>query len=341
MEQKRPVTMRDVAKKAGVSVATVSRVLNSSGFVSEKLDKKVWAAVEALDYRPNALARGLKTQSTNTIGVVVSNIMNPFFTAMVRGIEDKANRFGYNIILCNTDDSEEKQERYLSVLQERRVDGIILAPAPGTRKDLPRKLRRIIGNTPTVFVDRTVEDIDSCSVSVDNVGGSALAVTHLLNLGHRRIGMITGPMNTLPGQERLEGYRQALTNYGVPIDPALIKTSPFRQEPAFERTVELVTMENRPTALFVANNLMAMGALKALQEMRISVPKELSFVAFDDPEWAQVSSPPLTTVSQPTYELGTNAMDLLERHMRQETSPNCEMILECELVVRGSCQKCG
>ena len=335
--RERSATTKDVAKAAGVSVATVSRVLNNSGYVGPELTERVWDAVRRLDYRPNTLARGLKTNKTSTVGIVISNIMNPFFTAVVRGIEDRANEEGLTVILCNTDENPDKQEEYLSVLIEKQVDGLLISPVPAHDRHLPVGLANHLTRIPIVFVDRRSRDLDGSVVLVDNIQGAYCAVEHLIALGHERIGIVTGPLNLTTGSDRLEGYRLALADHGIGYDERLSRIADFKLEQAEAKTMELLSQSVAPTALFVANNLMTIGALRAIRKKGLSIPNDIALVTFDDPEWAEFIHPALTAVAQPTYELGLCAMGLLAKEIENPSIEKQEVVLGCELVVRESC----
>lgn len=334
------VTIGDVARKAGVSVATVSRVINETAYVSPELADAVWEAIRELRYRRDALARGLKTRTSGTIGVIVSNILNPFYTALVRGIEDTASELGFNMVLCNTDENPGKMLNYLRVLHEHRMDGIVLASAPETTAQGRTELKSVASHVPVVLVDRRSSLIDASTVLVDNVSGARDAVAHLIELGHERIGIVTGPSETTTGRDRLAGYRLAHEEYNIPIDENLIRSTEFTTLPAQKATRELLMTHPRPTALFMGNNLMTIGALRSIRQLGLKITEDISIVGFDDPEWSEIISPTLTAVAQPTYELGVSAMTLLHRHMQGDQDVPRELVLSCSLVVRDSTGPC-
>jgi DNA-binding LacI/PurR family transcriptional regulator len=326
--------MKDVARQAGVSTATVSRVLNDQPNVKLEVRAKVLEAIEALKYRPSRVARRLRTNSTHVIGLIISDIQNLFFTSVTRGIEDVASRNGYSLILCNTDEDLDRERVYLEVMHDENVAGIILASASETGHD-PELYNSHI---PIVALDRLIKDVPLDTVLVDNVGGAKTAVTHLLSIGHRRIGLITGPQHLTTGRERQEGYEQALKEFGLAIDPALIRRADFRQvAESRQQALELLTLPQRPTALFTANTMITLGALTAIQELGLRIPDDIAIAAFDDIPWATLLNPPLTAVPQPTYALGKTAGEMLLARIADPDRPPAQIRLELQLVVRESC----
>jgi LacI family transcriptional regulator len=329
------VTIKDVAREAKVSVGTASQALRQSPAVREETRRRVMAVARKLRYQPSALARGLVTRRTHTVGLLISDIANPFFIRAVRAVEDAAQENGYNVILCNTDEDPAKETQYLRVLMEKRVDGIILATTAGS---LPAvrdvRWRRI----PLVLFDRELPGLAVDTVKVDSVLGGRLATEYLLSLGHRRIAVIHGPLVRSTGVERLEGYRRALHAAGIPSDPALIREGNFKQDSGRALARDLLSLRPSPTALFCTNNLMTVGALQTLGEQGVRIPQELSLVGYDDMEWWTLTHPPLTTVGQPVYELGREAMRcLLERIASPGRRRAQRVILKPELIRRASC----
>lgn len=331
----KPVTIRDVARVAGVSQSTVSRALNASGYVSDRTRRKVLETARALGFRPNFLARSLKRKATRTLGLVIPDITNPFFPAIVRGVEDTAVRAGYSVVLTNTDNEPERERNALAQLREKWVDGLIVVP----QADAAPHLRALAAaGVPLVVIDRIPAGLDVDAVRSDNLRGAYLAVRHLLALGHRRIAHIRGPESSSTGRERQQGYRQALEEAGVPCDPALVVDGDFRFKGGLRAASLLLDRRSRPTAIFAANDLMAMGALHAAAAAGIAVPAELAVVGFDDIMPAALVSPPLTTVAQATYRLGARAAELLiDRLEGRWSGPGRQVILEPELVIRSSC----
>jgi LacI family transcriptional regulator len=326
--------MRDVATQAGVSTATVSRVLNGHPNVAPEVRAKVLAVIETLHYRPSNLARGLRTKNIPVIGLIISDIQNLFFTTVTRGIEDVASRNGYSLILCNTDEEINRERAYLEVMHSQNVAGIILVSASETGHD-PELYG---GRIPIVALDRMVRDLPLDHVMVDNVGGAKSAVSHLLSLGHRRIGLITSQQQLTTGRERQEGYELALTEFGVPIDPALIRRADFRRvEDSRRQALDLVSQPNPPTALFTANTMVTLGTLTALQERGLRIPDDIAIAAFDDIPFGTLLNPPLTAVRQPMYELGTTAAEVLLARIADPLRPPTQIRLKLELLIRESC----
>ena len=332
-------TLKDVAKEAGVSVAIASRVLGNYGYFSEETKYKVLRAVDKLDYKPDAIARGLKIRKTKAIGVVISDVLSFFFTTLVRGVEDAASQSGYSVILCNSDEDPAKEREYLSVLYERSVDGLIISPSTGNHSYI-KKLAR--GGMPLVLVDRRIRGLEVPSITVDNEAGSYEAVSYLIGLGHRRTGIITGLRRVMTSKERLAGYKRALEENGLPLGEDLIKEGDYRKEKAQKVTQEFLRMKNPPTALFVCNEPMTSGALLALRENKVKIPQEMAVIGFDDLAWAPLAGPPLTTVSQPSYSMGSLACQTLLKEIREtprDRTPPEDIILKTRLILRESSGK--
>lgn len=327
-------TIKDVAARANVSTATVSRVLSGLEGVKPDLQDRVHQAVRELGYYPNRVARNLRVRTTRLIGLVISDIQNPFFTSVVRGIEDVLQRADYTLLLGNTDEKLEREQLYLTTLRAEGVAGIILAPT-GKRVDnysmlLPTQL-------PVVTIDRAPSGLSADSVIVNNSAGSRAAVLHMIEHGHRRIGCISGPPNLSTAEERRNGYEQALCEHGIPLDDVLIQYADFRQSGGYAAMQALLALDERPSAVFVANNLMTLGALQALHERDLQIPSDVAIVGFDDMSWATSLQPPLTAVAQPTYQLGTTAAHLLLARLNEPQRPVQHVVLETELMIRASC----
>lgn len=330
------INIRLVAKKANVSQTTVSRVFNNSLLVKQSTAQHVRCVMEELGYHPNELARGLRSNETRTIGVVVSNVLNPFFTSVVRGIEDEANKANYHIMLCNTDEQAEKERQYIQALSSKRVDGLVLA-STGVTEDYST----LTGGKPIVFVDRRPEGKNKGkfdTVLVQNREGSFEAVMRLINAGFRRIGIISGQNISTTGCQRLYGYEQALKAAGLPINKKLIKFDNFLGHTSYQNTIELIK-EEKCDAIFAANNMILLGVLKALTELHIKVPEDLGLSAFDDLEWMQYCQPQITAVRQPTYEIGTTAVSLLLERIAGLKEPAKEILLPVELILRESSER--
>lgn len=327
-------SIQDVAKRAGVSISTVSRVLNGTARVNAEVAARVLAAVEALQYRPSHAARTLRANRSTIIGLLISNIQNPFFTALVRGVEDVAQRNGYSIILCNSDEDPQKERQYAEVLCAEQVAGAIVAPTREHTRNLRLFSERHI---PVVAIDRRVDNTDTDAVLLDNVRGAREGVTHLLTNGYRRIGLITGPGNTTTGRERRDGYRQALHDAGLTANVALERYGTFKEDSGRRLAAELLDLHPRVDALFVANNLMTLGALETLNERQLRMPDDVAMVGFDEMPWAHLSAISLTTVNQPVYEIGsTAALRLFQRLQSPAVFTRQEILLAPTLCIRNS-----
>lgn len=325
-------TIKEVAKEAGVSVATVSRALNRTDRVSPEVRERVVAAAESLSYRPNAVARSLRSQNTRTLGLVIPNIKNPFFTQMARTVEDAARERGYSLVFGNTDESPEREADYLNVLLEKRVDGIIVSPAWAATPQLEEMLE---DGMPVVFLDRFVRGIEAPVVRADGRRAVDDLVEHLVGLGHEKLAIISGPAETVPGRERLDAFLGGAEKRNVPVDEEYVKVGNFRRESGLRAMRELLELDEPPTAVFAANNLMALGALQTLKRTGIRIPEEISFASFDDVSWFELVEPPITAIAQPVAELGAAAAGMLPKLV--EGGKVESVILEAELVVRGSC----
>ncbi len=325
--------MRDVAERAGVSITTVSHVVNETRPVSDELRGRVLAAIQELGYQPNTLARSLRRGKTHTIGMIIPDNANPFFAEVSRGVEDTSFEHGYSVILCNSDGDLDKELLYTSVLAEKRVDGIIFVAA-GVSTEHIRDLQA--QRIPLVVVDRDIPDVAVDSVLTDNARGGELATRHLLELGHRRIGCITGPSDVTPSADRVTGYRRVLEAFGVPVDERLIVKGDFRCESGYRTTHSLLAMGNPPTAIFACNDMMAIGVICEALELGLRVPGEVSVVGFDDVRLASFTNPPLTTVAQPKYEMGTVATRLLIERMHDLDMPARRRVFDVSILVRQS-----
>ena len=326
-------TLKDVANHAGVSRATVSRVLNNNPTVAEDLRLRVAAAIKDLGYQPNRAARRLRASSSDVLGLIISDIENPFFTSVVRGVEDSAYAYQMSVVLCNTDEDPEKQRMYLRVMQAEHVAGLIISPT-NVNEDFTELEQAGI---PVILLDRRTDPYETDAVTIDNVAGAYLAVKHLIDLGHERIGMIGGSAHLTTGRERYEGYRKALNAAGIKVDEKLIRVGDFKIDSGYNLMRELITSPQPPSAVFAANNLMTLGALRALRELNVRVPEDIALIGFDDMPWASELCPPLTTISQPTYELGQETVQLLWRRLQNPNAPVRTVTLQPRLVIRESC----
>lgn len=326
-------TMRDVAERAGVSVTTVSHVINDTRPVSDELRRRVLASMANLGYQPNRLARSLRRGQTHTIGMIIPDSANPFFAEMARGVEDTSFENGYSVILCNSDGDLNKELLYTNVLTEKRVDGILFVAA-GLSTDRIRDLQT--QRTPLVVVDRDLPDAAVDSVLTDNAQGGWLAARHLIDLGHRRIACITGPSDVTPSAERVTGYRQAMKKAGIPVDESLVVKGDFQYDSAYRASIQLLQIKDPPTAIFACNDLMAVAVMSAALAEGRQVPGDLSVVGFDDVRLAAFANPPLTTIAQPKYEMGVVAATMLLERMRDLEMPAHRRVFETNLVTRRS-----
>lgn len=327
------IKIKDVARAAGVSPATVSRVLNGTGRVSLDRAERVRAVVARLGYQPFSPARALRRQATDVWAVIVADIENPFFTLIVRGIEDGAHKRGFRVMLCNSDEDLEKEAAYIDVALAERMGGVVIAVASAQKSRLAPLLER---GVPVVAIDRRPAGHDVDCVLVDNKLGAAQATAHLLAAGARRIACITGPRRVSTANERLAGYEEALRAAGQGVDPKLVIREDFRPRGGYDAIQRLCGGAGRPDAVFVANNLMTVGALRALRDLGLRVPEDVRVVGFDDAPWAALVQPPLTVVSQPAYEIGRIAADLLFEKREDPGREPREVLLVPELIVRES-----
>jgi LacI family transcriptional regulator len=304
------VTIRDVASKAGVSAMTVSRVINESPRVSDDTRRRVEAAIADLGYVPNRLARGLIRQKTGALGVIVPDVANPFFTLVVRGVEEVAWRAGYHVILCNTQGDLERERGYLEDMLAFQVEGLLIAPAGDRSRPHLRLLTR--NNVPFVLIDRSIAGFEADLVQGDSVGGARRLIEHLIGLGHRRIGMMTETSEVSTARDRLQGYREALAGAGIEFRPELVAiSSAIDPRVAHDATLRLLDLPDRPTAIFAVNNIAVVGVVEAARERRLEIPDDLALVCFDDIEHASRVYPFLTVMAQPAETFGTIATQLV------------------------------
>jgi DNA-binding LacI/PurR family transcriptional regulator len=305
-----------------------------TGRVSDALREQVLRAANELDYRPNRVARNLRVRATRTVGVVIPDIVNPFFTAMVRGIEDALQAADYTLLLGNSDGRAERERLYLDTLRAEGVAGILFVPS-NNRPDAYVNLGR--AGIPLVAIDRSPVGLDVDLVTVTNEEGAHAAVAHLCGHGWRRIGMVGGPSHLNVARERERGYERALGEAGMPVDPDLVRRADFKEQGGYDAMRSLLDLADRPTAVFVANNLMAMGALHAIGDAGLRIPQDLGIVCFDDVPWGAWLLPPLTVVAQPAFELGSSAARILLDRLRDPNCPVRKVVLPTRLLVRASC----
>lgn len=341
-QEERPLTLQDVAKRVDLSVATVGRALGGYGRVSTATRERVLQAAREMNYHPNAVARGMKEQRTRIIGLIVGNIRNAFFSTIVRAVEDTVSRHGFNVIVCNTDEDPKKELAHAKVLYERRVDGLVVAPTGSDDAKTVEEIGLYYGKQiPTVFVDRFMEGVDAPGVYSNNLEGGYEATRHLLALGHRRIGVIVGKRTLTTMADRIRGYHRALAESGIELDEALIvdaaEDADVGVQGGHAATQRLLRLRERPSALLAMNNLLVIGVLRALREVELRVPQDLSILTWDDFELASYLTPQLTVMDQPTYSMGALAAERLMSSLIEGGRPErLEVLLKPRLIVRES-----
>ncbi|RYF44041.1 MAG: LacI family transcriptional regulator [Comamonadaceae bacterium] len=331
-------TIHDVARLASVSVATVSNALNAARPVAPATRARVLKAAQALGYTPHAAARSMRGRGSGLIGLIVADITNPFFTSLVQSVERAANAHGYAVLLCNSDEDHEREEKHLQLLRTQRVDGIILAATGQASQGRASALGQL--RAPVVLVDRGLPEFGLDAVILDNRRAALEATRHILGFGHRRVAILAGPSTVSTGADRLAGYREALLEAGVPYDARWVHDAGFREDRACDAASDMLSQRDRPTAIFAANNLIAIGVMRAIADRRLRCPEDVSVVSIDDFAWANAFRPRLTTVAQPVAAMGEAAVRLLMGRIAGETpaEPRLEVMAPM-LVVRDSCSK--
>lgn len=330
-------TIYDVAQLAGVAPATVSRLLNQSGYVSEQARQRIEQAVAELHYVPNTLARSLHFKATHTLGLLLPDIINPMWTSVARGAEDAAQKEGFNVILCNTDSDVRKQDEYVEVLLQKQVDGLMFVPFsnPLDLRPIQRIQRQ---NTPLVILDYYVPELGIDTVLVENEKGAHALTQLVIELGHERIALLSGVQGHYTAEERKKGYLRALREAGLPIDERLVLHGAYVEQGGYEMVRQALAVTPGPTALVAGNNVIAVGALRALRERGLRVPEDLGLVCFDDIPMASAIDPFLTVAAQPCYELGKKAIELLIARIRSQEGDNPRLVsLPVEIIRRRSC----
>jgi LacI family transcriptional regulator len=329
-----PSTIKDVAERARVSTATVSRVISGSGRVSKRLEQRVRNAILTLDYRPNQVARRLRKRNTQIVGVVISDIQNPFFAALVEGIDSILKQNDYLLLLGSSSENPQREQQHLRTFLSEVVSGIIFATT-GEDTDIYSRIQQ--EGIPLVAVDRKPGDFEVDSVQVANEAAASQAIDHLVAEGHQRIGLIAGPSQLSTAMQRLAGYRCGLQAAGLPIDPDLIQGGDFRQPSGYQAMRRLLELPRPPSAVLVSNNLMTLGALQMIHERGLHIPQEIALIGFDDMPWASSLRPALTVIAQPVYEMGVLAAQLLLARIQEPHKRIEQIVLDTELIVRASC----
>jgi len=334
---KKKSTIYDVAKIAGVSPSTVSRVMNTPEIVAEDTRQKVINAVKGLSYIPNMMAASMPRRRTNYIGLIIPDITNIFFSNLVRGVQDICEKHGYSVLVVNSDDSQEKEGRYLKLLYSRRVDGVILTVAGYREEEFPEEELSLLKKMNIVLIDREINGMTTPIVKVNNFAGAYSAVKYLLTMGHRKIMYLAGIEGTKTNQEREKGYLAALKEVHINWKKELV--ADFRLDTAYQKIIhhwpQLKNLVELPTAIFAANDLMAIGALKAFAQLKVRVPEDISIIGFDNIPFSDCTYPPLTTIAQPTYQMGQKAVETLLKVIdRKKIKKSVEF--ETELIERDS-----
>jgi DNA-binding LacI/PurR family transcriptional regulator len=335
-------TLDDVAKRAGTSVATAGRALGGYGKVAAATRERVLKAARQLRYRPNALARSMKQRSSLTIGVIVGNVCNPFFSVILRAVEDTIGGHGYQVIICNTDESIERELAHARALLEHRVDGIILSPTTGENGETSAAAREIYASgIPLVFIDRAVKGMKVPTVVSDNLSGAQEATTHLIEHGHRRIGIIVGRRTLDTMSERVEGYRRALSKDRIEFDESLVVDAiHVGVEGGYRATKHLLDLHRPPTALLVTNSLLILGALNAIKEKGLTIPDNIALIGWDDFYAAPHLQTPLTMVDQPAHAMASIAAEQLMKMLSNKpVDPSLHIILKSNFIIRESTGK--
>lgn len=327
------VTIYDVAREAGVSMATVSRVVNNNPNVKPQTRKKVFEAIERLGYRPNAVARGLASKKTTTVGVVIPDISNPMYSEVVRGVEDIANMYHYNMILCNSDKKKEKEIRVINTLLEKQVDGLLFMGGVITDEHI----EAFRNSVPIVLCATTDEEKSMPSVDIDHEAAAYDAVKVLIDAGHRNIGMISGNLqDPSNGFARYQGYKRAIEEAGIELRESHVRIANYRYESGLETMEYFLKLEDRPTAMFVATDEMAIGCIHAIQDAGLRVPEDISVISVDNSRISSMVRPQLSTVAQPMYDIGAVSMRLLTKLMKKEPVTNSIVVLPHETLQRQS-----
>lgn len=327
-------SMKQIARLANVSLGTVSHVINNSATVREPLRRRVLEAVELLNYQPSQLARGLRRDKTNIIGMIIPDITNPFFPAVVRGAEDAAFRNGYRLLLCNADNNQEKEISYIKELRTYLPAGIIIIPS--NLNDVSMKDGNLTGRSAVVCLDRVPRDWTGDAVTIDNVNGAKQAVDHLISLGHVRIATVTGPLHLTNARDRLTGFRRALKEENILIPAEYVQESSFDRMGGYTAAMKLLKMEMHPTAIFAQNDLMAMGVLQAIRAVGLKCPEDISLFGFDGLDVMELIDPPLSSVQQPGYQLGELGVQLLVKRVNDPETECNHHVLPTELILRAS-----
>lgn len=329
------LTIRDIAREAGVSINTVSRALNDKPDISVETKERVLETVKRLGYRPNRLARGLRSNKTGTIGVIVADIANPYFAALVKGVEKAAKEHNYSIILQDTDENYEKEREAVRTILAEQVDGLLITPVQ-TGKETIIELQE--SGLPFVLLGRWFDELEADYVATDDIQGGFLATEHLIKQGHERIALLGGPPYISSAKERFQGYKKALDQYGIELDEGLVRSGAITMKDGYTIAKALLSTKPRPTAIFAYSDFVALGIVKAIREVGLKIPGDIAIVGYDDIEFSSCLEVPLTTVRIPKREIGRQAVEiLLERMIKADSASQFRKVkLEVELIIRES-----
>lgn len=330
-------TIYDIAKLAGVSTATVSKVFNHSGRISVKTKERIMEISNQLNYQPSMVASALTGKKTFTIGLLIPDLVNPFFAELSRNIEDRAHELGFNLVICNTDNDMNKEIKYIQLLRQKSVDGIVVATGVSNDELLKELVNQRV---PIALVARDMSMLAVSAVLVDDFAGGYNAASYLVRLGHKRIATIAESLNVTSSKDRVRGYRHALTEAGLLYDEKLVQISDFSVEGGKKTAGILLDQAKRPTAIFACNDLLAIGAIQAAKERKIRVPEQLSIVGFDNTILATITDPPLTTIAQPIQAMGQQVIDLITQEINSKKTVKQRIVLLPELTIRESAAAC-
>lgn len=325
-------TIYDVAKVAGVSIATVSKVINNTGQISEKTRQRVLEVMKSLNYLPSAIASALTGKGTYTIGLLIPDLANPFFAEIARSVEDRGQELGFSVIMCSTDNNPEKEAKYFSLLKQKWVDGIILASGLQNESILTEYIDQ---NFPVALIAQDILTLTVDTVSVDDFMGGYQATSYLISLGHKKIGLLA-ENNLHSSKQRVGGYRSALEEKGIPFDEGLLYLSDSSLEASIQQAGRILDRSERPSAIFASNDLLAIGIIQAARQRGILIPNELSLIGFDNTILAKTSDPALTTIAQPIREIGSLGVDFIIEKIKGKKNKKKRILLQPEIIVRNS-----
>ena len=336
------MNIKEIAKLAEVSTATVSRVVNHTGYVKDETREKIEKIIKEHNYVPNAIARSLSTKDSYSVGVIVPDIGNEFFTSVIRGITDEAEKANLNVVLFNTDENQKKEHQYLKIVQSQRLKGLIIAPVSAYNEKTKCELERLDRTgVPVVLVDRSIQDFDMDGVFVDNYNDSYQCVKYLIEEGHTKIAIIAGPSASLPGRERTRGYKDALRDACIEVRDEYFVAGDFKTEKAYQCTKQLLSLDDKPTAIFTSNNKSSIGCLRYLTENNLVLGKDIAVIGYDGVSTLNALAYPFSSIERDEWKQGSEAMKLLLNKINNDTTgkPKTKIIIPSELKLRGSEKK--